>query len=184
MYLENYSEIIKCIFMMPFLNVFASCDKSDPADTEINPFSNVGNEKNMIVIIRDLHLGADLDYSECKNNLPSLEKLLNQIKAAPDVKELVIAGDLLEEWFVPATTDTYQGKDQADFVKRIATASKGVFDAINSIHSGREYPARTKSTHLWSIRRNRDICCPERHLLKKDNTFQLMMEHQNLELKI
>ncbi len=87
----------------------------------------------MIVVISDMHLGADLAYAECKHNLPSLEKFLKQIKASQNIKELVIAGDLVDEWFVPATTDTYQGKDQADFVRRVAAANKGVFDAINSI---------------------------------------------------
>ncbi len=131
--MKTILRLLSAFFVMIFLNVFASCDKTDPTDPEINPFSNGGNERNMIVIISDLHLGADLDYAECKVNLPALEKLLKQIKAAPDVKELVIAGDLVDEWFVPATTDTYQGKDQADFVQRLATANKGVFDAINSI---------------------------------------------------
>jgi UDP-2,3-diacylglucosamine pyrophosphatase LpxH len=123
-------------FVLLLLGFFASCKKSDSADPEINPFSNGGNERNMIVVVSDLHLGADLAYAECKVNLVPLEKLLNQIKAAPNVKELVIAGDLLDEWFVPATTDTYQGKDQADFTKRIATANKGVFDVLNSIILG------------------------------------------------
>ena len=131
--MKTILRLLSAFFVMIFLSAFVSNDKSDPTDTEINPFSNGGNERNMIVIISDLHLGADLDYAECKVNLPALEKLLKQIKAAPDVKELVIAGDLVDEWFVPATTDTYQGKDQADFVQRLATANKGVFDAINSI---------------------------------------------------
>ena len=125
-------RILSVFLLISFLSVFSSCNKSDPG---INPFSNGGNERNMIVVISDLHLGADLAYAECKNNLGSLEKLLKQIKAAPNVKELVIAGDLVDEWFVPATTDTYQGKDQADFVQRIAAANQGVFDAINSIIS-------------------------------------------------
>ena len=131
--MKTILRLLSVYFAMLFLCASASCDKSDPANSEINPFSNGGNERNMIVVISDLHLGADLVYAECKDNLPALEKLLKQIKAAPDVKELVIAGDLLDEWFVPATTDTYQGKDQADFVMRIATANKGVFDALNSI---------------------------------------------------
>jgi metallophosphoesterase superfamily enzyme len=131
--MKTILRLLSAFFVMSVLSVFASCEKSDPTDPEINPFNNGGNERNMIVIISDLHLGADLDYAECKDNLGALEKLLKQIKAAPDVKELVIAGDLLDEWFVPATINTYQGKDQADFVKRIATTNKGVFDAINSI---------------------------------------------------
>ena len=120
-------------FMILFLSVFTSYKNSDPSGSGIDPFSNGGNERNMIVVISDMHLGADLDYAECKDNLGALEKLLKQIKAAPNVRELVIAGDLIDEWFVPATTDTYQGKDQAVFVQRIAKTNKGVFDAINSI---------------------------------------------------
>lgn len=131
--MKTISRLSSSFCMILLLLVIASCKKSDKSDPGINPFSNGGNERNMIVVISDLHLGADLAYAECKANLPSLEKLLNQIKAAPNVRELVIAGDLIDEWFVPATTDTYQGKDQADFVKRIATANKAVFDAMNSI---------------------------------------------------
>jgi UDP-2,3-diacylglucosamine pyrophosphatase LpxH len=124
-------------FVLLCLSVFASCKKSDPAVPVINPFSNGGSERNMLVVISDLHLGANLDYAECKNNLPALEKLLKQMQASPNVKELVIAGDLIDEWFVPATIDTYLGKDQADFVQRVAASNKGVFDAINSIiHEG------------------------------------------------
>jgi UDP-2,3-diacylglucosamine pyrophosphatase LpxH len=131
--MKTILRLSSSLFVIVSLIIFASCKKSDTTDSGINPFSNGNNERNMIVVISDVHLGADLDFAECKNNLPSLEKLLKQIKAAPDVKELVIAGDLVDEWFVPATTDTYQGKDQADFVERIATANKGVFDALNSI---------------------------------------------------
>jgi len=119
-----------------FLSVLSSCKKSDQTDHTISAFSNGGNERNMIVVISDVHLGADLTYAECNKNLGALERLLKQIKTAPNVKELVIAGDLLDEWFVPANVDTYQGKDQADFVKRIAATNKGVIDAFNSIIQG------------------------------------------------
>ncbi len=131
--MKTFLRLLTVINVLLVLSVFASCEKSDPKDPEINPFSNGGNERNMIVVISDLHLGADLAYAECKDNLGALEKLLQQIKAAPNVKELVIAGDLFDEWFVPATVNTYQGKDQADFAKRIATANKVVFDALNNI---------------------------------------------------
>ena len=134
--MKFFMRLLSLFLVMLFFSVLTSCEKenqSEPTVQGINPFSNGGNERNMIVVISDLHLGADLDYAECKDNLPSLEKLLNQIKAAPNVQELVIAGDLLDEWFVPATTDTYQGKDQADFVQRIASTNKEVFDAFNQI---------------------------------------------------
>jgi UDP-2,3-diacylglucosamine pyrophosphatase LpxH len=125
-------RFLSAAIMTMLLCVFASCDKSDP-DPGIDPFNNGGNERNMIVIISDLHLGADTSYAECEANLGPLEKLLKQIKAAENVKELVIAGDLADEWFVPATTNTYQGGDQAGFADRLAEANQGVFDALNSI---------------------------------------------------
>jgi len=128
-------RILSGLLVISLISVVSSCKKSEPADTALNPFSNGGKERNMIVVMSDIHLGADLTYTECKENLGALEKLLKQIKAAPNVKELVIAGDMLDEWFIPATVDTYQGKDQSNFVQRIATANKGVIDAFNSIIS-------------------------------------------------
>src|SRR3989339_2142842 len=131
-------RLLSLFLVMSLFGVFTSCNKHDSPWNGINPFDNGGKERNMIVVISDIHLGADLAYAECKENLGSLEKLLKQIKTAPNVKELVIAGDMLDEWFIPATVDTYQGKDQTDFVQRIAMANKGVIDAFNSIiHEGK-----------------------------------------------
>jgi UDP-2,3-diacylglucosamine pyrophosphatase LpxH len=55
------------------------------------------------------------------------------MKAAPNVKEIVIAGDLIDEWWVPDSVNTYQGKDQSDFVQRIAATNSEVFAVINQI---------------------------------------------------
>nr|NQU91213.1 metallophosphoesterase [Bacteroidota bacterium] len=131
--MKNISKLLNVYGLLLLFFVLASCKKSDQTSPAINPFSNGGSERNMIVIMSDMHIGADTSYSECKVNLGPLEKMLKQIKAAPNVKELIIGGDLVDEWFVPADINTYQGNDQADFVQRLATANKGVFDAINSI---------------------------------------------------
>ena len=121
------------LFLLAFF-VFSSCKKTTSnSPAGIDPFSNGGDEKNMIVIISDMHMGADTSYSECVDNRATLIKMLKQIQASKNVNEIVIAGDLVDEWFVPADVDTYQGKDQADFVQRLATTNKEVFDAINSI---------------------------------------------------
>lgn len=124
---------IKKYFSIFLLLVFVSCETGELIDSANNPFSNGGKERNMIVVISDVHLGADLTYAEINKNLGALEKLLKLIKEEKNIKELVIAGDLLDEWFIPATINTYQGKDQADFVKRIAATNKGVIDVLNSI---------------------------------------------------
>jgi UDP-2,3-diacylglucosamine pyrophosphatase LpxH len=128
----------KCLPILIILcfSLLISCNKTDtvePTNSGSGPFVNGSNKRDMIVVISDLHLGADLAYAEINNNLASLENFLAKIRVSQNVKELVIAGDMLDEWFVPANIDTYNGKDQRDFVHRIAIANKSVIDAFNRI---------------------------------------------------
>jgi UDP-2,3-diacylglucosamine pyrophosphatase LpxH len=103
------------------------------SDTAEHPFSNGSAERNLVVVISDIHLGANLAYAECNKNRAQLENMLKEIGKSANVKELVIAGDLFDEWFVPAKVDTYQGSDQANFITRMAEANAGVFDALKAI---------------------------------------------------
>lgn len=122
------------MIIMPAL----SCDKNNDnlSGTE-NPFDvtpdNDNSIRNKIVIISDLHLGADLSYSECVHHLPRLTQFLTEIRESKTVKELVIAGDMLDEWYVPSRNDTYEGKTQKEFIQKIATQNKSVIDAFNAI---------------------------------------------------
>ncbi len=107
-----------------------ACKKNNEV---FDPFNTDSKLRNLIVVISDIHLGANIVYAEIDNNLEPLNTMLEQIRASRNVKELVIAGDLLDEWFVPATTDTYNGKNQSDFVQQIATTNKTVIDKLNQI---------------------------------------------------
>jgi len=165
--IKNSIKILSAIIIIitVFLIAFISCNKFNPASktaSRTNPFTNGGNERNMIVVLSDLHLGADLTYAECNKNLSSLQKLLKQINASPNIKELVIAGDLLDEWFVPATVNTYAGKDQRDFVQRIATTNKGVIDSFNNIiQSGKILVTYVPGNHDLTITaENVDLILP------------------------
>lgn len=133
--MKSIFNLFNLIVVISLLGIFTSCKYQKSTSNEIDPFDNGGKERNLVVVISDIHLGMDLAYAECNKNLELLEKFLLKVKNSPNIKELVIAGDLLDEWFVPATIDTYQGKDQADFVQRIAATNKGVIDALNSIIS-------------------------------------------------
>jgi UDP-2,3-diacylglucosamine pyrophosphatase LpxH len=115
------------------LCMLTACGNDSNNDKVYNEFNTDSTERNLIVIISDFHLGADLYYAEINENLPALENFLKQIRTSRNVKELVIAGDLLDEWFVPASVDTYNGKDQADFVDRIAATNAGVIEVLNQI---------------------------------------------------
>ena len=91
------------------------------------------DERSVIVIISDLHLGMDDRFAEIQKNRAPLVGFLQKLRRAPNIKELVIAGDLLDEWFIPADRDTYAGKSQKEFAQTVAANNKEVVDAFNDI---------------------------------------------------
>ena len=113
----------------------SSCTKEDPADSV--PFDALAVSKNdsrdKIVVISDLHLGNDLSYSETVAHLKRLEEFLNEVRRSKTVKELVIAGDMFDDWYIPTRTDTYGGGTQASFVRKTVASNKEVFDVLNRI---------------------------------------------------
>ena len=95
--------------------------------------SEIDSERKLIIFISDIHLGADDSYSEINKNREPLVKFLEQIRKAPNIKELVIGGDLIDLWFVPSSTETFKGKTQNDFVRVVAKNNKHVITAFNNI---------------------------------------------------
>ena len=128
-------KLLSTIAIAAFLSLQIGCNKSATPNvtTSNSPLVNGTSDRTLVVVISDIHMGADIAYAEINKNLAHLKTFLEQVRVSPNVKELIIAGDLLDEWFVPAGVDTYQGKDQKDFVKRIAATNKIVVDVLNQI---------------------------------------------------
>jgi UDP-2,3-diacylglucosamine pyrophosphatase LpxH len=114
-------------------NSYFAVDYSFNLDLE--GISDLNGERSLVICISDIHLGINDIYSEITGNRDALVKFLNQVRVSPNVKELVIAGDLIDEWFIPMNLDTFNGKTQRDFVKSVAFNNKPVIDAFNEIIS-------------------------------------------------
>jgi UDP-2,3-diacylglucosamine pyrophosphatase LpxH len=82
------------------------------ASPELQPLWKVsGSERSKSVVISDLHLGVDDSFSETVANKPYLVEFLKRIEATADVKELIIAGDFLDEWYLPMNYPAYSDSD-------------------------------------------------------------------------
>lgn len=91
----------------------------------------LNNTRTQIVVISDIHLGVDDAFAETEKNRDALVNFLTQIKNSPNVAELVIAGDLLDGWFLPMN---YVYPDSQDiFFEKVAANNQTVMDAINAI---------------------------------------------------
>ena len=134
--MKNYKLILGLLMFFGLtICMLTSCEEDiipDNPSTGITPLNNGTKVRNLILVISDIHLGV-ASYQECNANRTALVHFLQKVRNSPNVKELVIAGDFLDEWFVPANIDNYQGTDQTNYVDRIALNNQSVFNAFNNI---------------------------------------------------
>ncbi len=92
---------------------------------------DAGNTRNKIVVISDIHIGIDDKYAETVKNRPLLIEFLQRLQSTKDVRELVIDGDFLDEWFLPVYYPSY--KDVKQFYKDVIANNQGVIDELNNV---------------------------------------------------
>ena len=92
----------------------------------------VGGARNKIVVISDIHLGIDDKIAETVKNRPLLIDFLKRLQSTTDVRELVIAGDFLDEWFLPVYYPSYT--DVQKFYKDVIANNQGVIDELNKVN--------------------------------------------------
>ena len=92
---------------------------------------DAGSTRDKIVVISDLHLGIDDRYTETLQNRPLLIEFLQRLQSTTDVRELVIDGDFLDDWFLPVYYPSYT--DVRQFYKDVIATNQAVFDELNSV---------------------------------------------------
>lgn len=108
-----------------------------------SPFAAADNDaiRSKIVVISDLHLNqqraADEGYGLFTENGPLLTQFLANVKASPEIKELIVLGDLMDMWVVPMAYETFDDEvpDALAYFLSVAQAdvNKGVVDMLNAI---------------------------------------------------
>jgi len=92
---------------------------------------DAGKTRNKIVVISDIHIGIDDSYAETVKNRPLLIEFLQRLQSTTDVRELVIDGDFLDEWFLPVYYPSYTDTNQ--FYKDVIANNQGVIDELNNV---------------------------------------------------
>lgn len=92
---------------------------------------DAGHTRNKIVVISDIHLGIDDNYTETLKNRTLLIEFLRHLQNTKDVRELVIDGDFLDEWFLPVYYSSYT--DERKFYKDVIAKNQSVIDELNKV---------------------------------------------------
>lgn len=90
-----------------------------------------GSTRNKIVVISDIHIGVDDKYAENVANRPLIIEFLQRLQNTSDVRELVIDGDFLDEWFLPVDYPSYT--DVQKFYRDVIANNQSVFDELNKV---------------------------------------------------
>ncbi|MCX5880655.1 MAG: metallophosphoesterase, partial [Deltaproteobacteria bacterium] len=85
-------------------------------------------QRNRLIFISDLHMNVNANYSWLVDHADDLAQFLNQVNARDDVAELVILGDLLDDWVSPV-------KDSPQTFADILAASNnaGIVAALQAV---------------------------------------------------
>ncbi|NQU16406.1 MAG: metallophosphoesterase, partial [Desulfobacteraceae bacterium] len=85
-------------------------------------------ERNKLVFISDLHMNVDGTYSWLVKHAIDLARFLNNVNTRDDVAELIILGDLLDDWVSPVeyTPQTFAGILAANYNNGVVPALQEV----------------------------------------------------------
>lgn len=81
-----------------------------------------------IVVVSDLHFGVDDRFAQEVSDRPLFVEFVDRLITVGDVRELVIAGDFLDEWIVPLNYPPHA--DSGDFYRDCIANNQDVFDAL------------------------------------------------------
>jgi UDP-2,3-diacylglucosamine pyrophosphatase LpxH len=84
--------------------------------------------RNRLVFISDLHMNVNGHYSWLSKHAPDLARFLNNVNTRDDVAELIILGDLLDNWVSPVK---YTPRTFADILA--ANYNNGVVPALQKV---------------------------------------------------
>jgi len=103
------------------------------ASAALRPLWNAAGPPDKTIVISDIHLGISDDFAEDVANRPLLVEFLKRLEKTADVKELVIAGDFLDEWYLPMSYPAYT--DSSEFYRAVIKNNKVVIDELKNVMS-------------------------------------------------
>lgn len=123
-----------CISAPGFFSPTACLAETNAAAAYIPLYETAqGVKADKIVVISDIHLGVNDAYAETVKNKQILVDFLHSVAVTGDIAELVIAGDFMDEWFLPFSAEPHT--DSSEFYHKVAGNNKEVVAALEELIS-------------------------------------------------
>jgi len=107
-----------------------------PGPTEVE---GLQGSRIFTICISDLHLGDSRSiaqgYGWMQENRVRLSAFLDAAGSAPNVREVVLNGDILEEWVAPMSVHPFAGGSEVSFLQDVVQTNQAVTDILKNIIS-------------------------------------------------
>lgn len=131
---EKTFSILITISLIAFTGIMSGCSENENEsnnEEKAESLWQAGSTRNKIVTISDLHIGIDDNYAETVKNREILIQFLKRLHSTKDVRELVIVGDFLDEWYLQVFYPNYT--DEEKFYKGVISNNQELIDELKHV---------------------------------------------------
>ncbi|KAF5032763.1 hypothetical protein DSECCO2_613740 [anaerobic digester metagenome] len=118
------------LLLMNFIGCTTLSKQDAAGSAGVQPLWDAGSTRDKIIVVSDLHTGFEDAYAEILENRPYLIEFLQRIAVTSDVREVVLNGDILDEWFLPLS---FVEIDRAEFYRKNIENNKDLVDAFKDV---------------------------------------------------
>jgi UDP-2,3-diacylglucosamine pyrophosphatase LpxH len=109
----------------------ASMSKQDVAtSTGAQPLWDAGDTRDKIIVMSDIHTGFEDAYAEILENRTYLIEFMQRAAVTSDIREIVLNGDIFDEWFLPLS---FVETDRGDFYRKNIENNKDLVSAFMEV---------------------------------------------------
>nr|WP_319472806.1 metallophosphoesterase [uncultured Sphaerochaeta sp.] len=124
------SYLAVALLVMTFVGCTSLSKQDTVASDGVQPLWVAGDTRDKIIVLSDLHTGFEDTYAEIQENRTYLIEFIQRIAVTSDVREVVLNGDILDEWFLPLS---FVETDRGDFYRKNIENNKDLVDAFNEV---------------------------------------------------
>ena len=125
-----FSFLAVTVLVMAFVGCTSLSKQETAASDSVEPLWVAGETRDKILVLSDLHTGFEDAYAEILENRPYLIEFMQRAAVTSDVREIVLNGDIFDEWFLPLS---FIETDRADFYKKNIENNKDLVDAFMEV---------------------------------------------------
>ena len=136
------------LLVMTFLGCANLPRQKSATSTVLQPLWEAGKNKEKIIVLSDLHTGFEDAYAEILENRFYLIEFLQRVAVTSDIREVVLNGDIFDEWFLPLS---FVETDREGFYQKNLENNKDVVEAFKEVMAAGIHLVYVVGNHDMSV---------------------------------